>query len=327
MNSDFELRDVSSIKVNAAAGKVAVGSKRKGAIYIADVAEGATFKKYDVSGFDSYGEADMVLTATHVLYIDAAGYANIRLLDLATGSVHRPDLNQFGAGWGPVGASNGKTFAWAIKDPRNAWVIGDLGGEAQILPNTGTKSELGSYGKLGSGRSMAMASDGTAFIAGTRSILESNCLQVTQNGAWKMVTSSDGKPIPATDVVAGNSMIVFKTGKPSTSSEVQLGYATFGSSVTVESTDTPNITPQESTDAKPANKETPQDKQAMEIRNDIERELLSNSTETEKTIFEALEPAVGEKAARKQARDTVINGLKASGHAHLIEVYKKRWKK
>lgn len=326
-NSDFELRDVSSIKVNAAAGKVAVGSKRKGAIYVADVVDGATFKKYDVSGFDSYGEADMVLTASHVLYTDAAGCANVRLLDLATGSVHRPDHNQFGAGWGPVGASNGTTFAWAIKDPRNAWVIGDLGGEAQILPNTGTKSELGSCGKLGSGRSMAMASDGTVFIAGTRSISESNCLQVTQNGDWEMVTSSDGKPIPAIDVVAGNSMIVFKTGKPSTSSEVQLGYATFGSSVTVGSTNTPNATLQESTDAKPKNTAAPQDKQAMEIRNEIERELLSSSVETEKAIFEAMKPALGEEAARKQARDTVINGLKASGHEHLIEVYKKSWKK
>ena len=327
-NSDFELRDISSIKVNAAAGKVAVGSKRRGAIYVADVASGATFKKYDVSGFDSFGEADMVLTDSHILYTDAAGYANVRLLDLATGDVTMPNLSQFGGGWGPVGASNGTRIAWSIKEPRNGWAFGDLKDGTEELPHQST-GQRDSNGTLGSGRSMAMASDGTVFIAGTRSVSQSNCLQFNQNGVWKMVMTADGKPVPAIDVAAGNSMVVFKSGKPSTSSEVNLAYATFGSEVEVSSPAVVDVgneaTNQSSDEEKVDEAKTPQDR-AMEIENEIDRERMKVARETEETIFNALKLSMSESDAKKRARETALNGLKASGGEHLIEAYKEGWK-
>ena len=320
-NSDFELRDVTSIRVNAAAGKVAVGSKREGAIYVADVAPNASFRKYDISGFDSFGEENMVLTESTVLYTDAAGFANVRMLDLASGEVIMPDSNQYGGGWGPVGASNGSSFAWAIKDPRYAWAIGDA--KAATLSNTGQRSDP-NFGNYGAGRSMAMANEGTVFIAGTRSISQRSCLQATQNGQWQFVKDPEtGNPIPAIDVTAGSSMIVFKTGKPSTSSEVKLSYATFGSMVILPDTAQANASGK--TDSTLTSSKT-ESKEAETKLSEVDQAFLDQVLENEEVIFNALKNTLSEKEARKKARETGINAIKASGRDKLIEAYKNTWK-
>ena len=325
-NSDFQTSEVTTIKVNAKTGKVAVGCKRKGAIYIADVAPDATFKKFDVSGFDSFGETEMVLTESHVLYTDAAGFANVRLLDLATGEVTMPAANQYAGGFGPLGTSNGSTIAWAIKQPRNSWAVGKLGDEAAPLVNTNFKSPFGSnHGKLGSGRSMAMADDGTLFIAGTKSISTSNCLQATSNGEWTLVTGDDDQPIPAINVVSGNSMIVFKTGEPSTSTEVNISYATFGSNVTLpssgKSTQVANKPMEETNERAP--EATMQNSVSL---SETDKAFLKSVVVTEETIFNALKNSTSEPEARKRARETGIKSLETNEKQHLIEHYKETWK-
>lgn len=326
-NADFELRDVTSVKVNASAGTVAVGSKRKGAIYVANISPNSKFKKYDISGFDSFGEADMVLTKKTILYTDAAGFANVRMLDLKTGEVTMPESSQYGGGWGPVGDSNGSLFAWAIKEPRNSWAIGGV--DAMPLDNSGAKSPLGNYGALGEGRSMAMATDGTVFIAGTRSISESNCLQAKSNGKWQMVVGPEGNPVPAIDVIAENSIIVFKTGKPSTSSEVKLSYATHGTKVKLPSAATGSVSdgarPNGSTKNGTVAKQVA-DSNPHVSTSDIDKAFLAEIINNEKTIYEALKSSLSEEEARKRSRDAGLNALKASGREHLIEAYKKTWK-
>ena len=144
-----------------------------------------------------------------------------------------------------------------------------------------------------------------------------------------MVMTADGKPVPAIDVAAGNSMVVFKSGKPSTSSEVNLAYATFGSEVEVSSPAVVGVgneaTNQSSDEEKVDEAKTPQDR-AMEIENEIDRERMKVARETEETIFNALKLSMSESDAKKRARETALNGLKASGGEHLIEAYKEGWK-
>lgn len=327
LRGSLTVDDVSSVAVSAKHGYVAVGSKRKQAIFVAKVAPGAKLKKFDVSGYDSFGEMDMALLDRYVVYQDAAGFSSIRALDLDSGSVITPDYAKHGGSWGTTVATNGHVVTWPTRDPHATFVVSDYFKRTSPLVNSGEQLSPNSYsGKFGQGNSITVAHEGTIFLAGSQSISEKRCLQMSMDDRWVAVTGPDAKPIPAIDVVGGDAMVAFKTGKRSTSAPVTISYITYGEQINytapsidvTEDVQTVTTTPAES----PAKKSKPA---SAGPQIDVAKEAyLATTLDSEQQIYEALKPALGEAKARKKAVETAVRALKANGHEDWIADYKER---
>ena len=317
--------DVSSVAVNAKRGYVAVGSKRKQAIFVAKVAPGAKLQKFDISGYDSFGEMDMALLDRYVVYQDAAGFASIRALDLDSGKVITPDFGKHGGSWGTTVATNGQIVTWPTRGPHATFVVSDYFKNTSPLTNSGEQVGPTRYnGKFGQGNSVCVAHEGTVFLAGSRSISDKKCLQMSVKDRWVAVTGHDGKPIPAIDVVGGNGMVAFKTGKRSTSGPVTISYITYGEQINYTPvSNSASTAATASTTAKPQAAQTKPTSNGPQI--DVVKEaFLATTLDSEQQIYEALKPALGEAKARKQAVDTAVRALKANGHEDWIADYKSR---
>ena len=158
--------DVTSVKVSAQHGYVAVSSKRRQAIYVASVADGAELQPYDVSGFDSVGAANMALLDRHVVYQDGAGFPSLRVLDLETGAVVTPAHGQHGGGWGTTVATNGRVTTWPTRDPRSTFVVTRDFDQVSLLSNSGDKvSTARNHGRWGEGTSGGRCSRWHGFLS------------------------------------------------------------------------------------------------------------------------------------------------------------------
>ena len=323
-NIDFTVADVSSVKVSAKHGYVAVGSSRKQAIFVAPLSQNAKFRKFDISGFDSFGDMDMALLDRYVVYQDKAGFASIRVLDLESGTVSTPEFAQHGGSWGTTVASNGNVVAWPTRDPRSTFVVAQDLDRATLLTNAGEKlSDQANYGQFGVGNSAVIAHEGSIFLAGSQSISETKCLQMSVEDKWIPVSNSDGSPIPAIDVVMGAAMIAFKTGKRSSTGPVSISYATYGDRIQYEpNSPQPAVADQARATSKASSPSKPK---PAEVENPEVREaFLKTVLESEQTIYNALKVSVGEQAARKKAVEVAITTLTKSGHENWIEEYKSR---
>ena len=325
-NVGFTVDDVSSIKVSAKHGYVAVGSKRQQAIFVAPVAARAELKKYDISGYDSFGEMDMALLDKFVVYQDAAGFASLRVLNLESGDITTPDFSSHGGSWGTTVATNGEIVTWPTRDPRSTFVLSEYFRNTRLLSNSGRDvSDESNYGDFGVGNSAVVAHDGTIFIAGSQSLSASKCLQMAQEGKWNSIRDAHGQPIPAIDVVLGDAMIAFKTGKRSASGPVTISYATFGERIEPIPSSRSMRTPRSIEPAQPTRpKVTREPKTESKTRSRFATEFLEQTLENERTIYNALKQSVSEKHARKQAVTAALNGLKKSGNGDLIDEYKRR---
>lgn len=324
--------DVSTVKVSARYGYVAVGSKRAKAIYVARIGLGAQLRRFDLSGEDGLGEADMALLDRYVVYQDAAGFRNLRALDLENGSVLVPEYSQHGGSWGTSVTTNGRLIAWPARDPRSAFVVSDGFEQTRLLSNSGDKvAAAGNRGMYGVGNSAWMSRDGTLFIAGSQSISEQKCLQLSVKDQWQAVIDEAGAPISAIDVVGSNAMIAFKTGQRSTSAPLRISYATFGERVNyvphtssrqalISSSD--GVAPEV---AAPSAANEPTEAAASVPQIDVAKEaFLATTLDSEQQIYEALVPALGKEKAKARAVETAIRALRANGHEDWISDYRAR---
>lgn len=323
-NIDFSASDVSSVAVSARHGYVAVGSQRKQAIFVAPIATRAKFKKFDLSGFDSFGDMQMALLDRYVLYQDRAGFSSVRVLDLESGQVMTPELGTHGGSWGTSVAAGKGLATWPGREPHATFVVWDPNGGTRLLESSGQDVPAGfRAGTFGRGNSAVVAHDGTIFLAGSQSISEQKCLQVSDGKRWLAVRGANGEPIPAIDVVLGDAMIAFKTGTRSTSAPVSVSYATYGEVVGYRSPSS-EAAAAAGPVASSANSDDSQQTSPEKEFVDVDQALLKVTLEAEQEIFKALESVFGRDVASQRAVDTAIQSLRANGKAHLIDEYKRR---
>ena len=120
-------------------------------------------------------------------------------------------------------------------------------------------------------------------------------------------------------------MIAFKTGKRSTSGPVTISYATYDERINYMPASESLGQTQEvaTTDTKPQAGKTKPTSVGPQI--DVAKEAyLATMLDSEKQIYDALKPTFGEAKARKQAVETALRALKASGHEDWIAEYKER---
>ena len=222
---DAEPNQLTSIAVDAAGGVVVVGSDRKNGIFTAPVAPGADFQFYDLSGHDGFPKdcAPIVRNGQAAVF-DSTGTRKLRLVNLATGAVRSVAPLAKAERWF---AFDGERVALAGNESNGSdyrVLMGKADGSAPTAPG-GSGDAFGS-GKLGYGQSVAMTQGGLVFTAGTgkSGIGSSEVLYVTDGTQWKAALMGDAK-IPAVDVVLGEHMVAFKTGK---SRDAKVAYVLLG---------------------------------------------------------------------------------------------------
>jgi hypothetical protein len=227
-NADFESSEATAVAVDAATGLVAVSSRSKSAIYTAEAASGAELAKHDLGAYDGIASAPLLAGGGFVAYRDGAGKAKLRLLDpggevQTIGTLGPPVLGY---------AMNGPLYAYATTDGFGsdyAWATAEAPAVATPVAGTGD-AMIGGNGKLGYGQTAAIAPDGTLFIGGSGKggLGSGEFLMVLTGGAWQELTSAQGKTLPACDVVVGNGLLAFKSGR---GNDTMISYATFGSKI------------------------------------------------------------------------------------------------
>lgn len=218
---DFPPGDINSVAVDAKSGRVAFGSQKQQGIFHAPVAPGAPFTKVDLAAYDSFGRScQLVLDGSRALYFDAAGAQKLRLVDL--------DKNQIGVGGQLLNERRyydirDGVLGFASDQSRGsgaAVAVGRFGEQLAFPPGTGEDD-------FGLGQSVAVSEKGLVFVAGDGKggVGSGEVLYVTDGTAWRPVAGPDGAAIPAVDVVAGPSVIAFKTGK---ANNTRVAYAVVG---------------------------------------------------------------------------------------------------
>ena len=229
-NAEFQGREVTDIAVDAGTGLVAVSVKRNSAIYTAPAVEGGVFTKTDVSGHDGVEDCRMIASGGRVAYRDDAGTAKLRvlmpasnqILTLATLGPPTQGYAMTGDRYALAGGrSNGSDYAWFSGSSAK--------GTADLGEGLEQKSTLGN-GIVGFGQTCALLPDGTYFIAGNGKggLGSGEFLMACIDGKWMEFTGADGKALRACDVVAGNRMVAFKSGKVK---DTTISFATFGDQV------------------------------------------------------------------------------------------------
>lgn len=209
----------------AADGVVVVGSDRKNGIFTAPVSPGADFQFHDLSGHDGFPKdcAPIVRNGQAAVF-DSTGTRKLRLVNLATGAVRSVAPLAKAERWF---AFDGERVALAGNESNGSdcrVLMGKAEGSAPTAPG-GSGDAFGS-GKLGYGQSVAMTQGGLVFTAGTgkSGIGSSEVLYVTDGAQWKAALMGDAK-VPAVDVVLGEHMVAFKTGK---SRDAKVAYVLLG---------------------------------------------------------------------------------------------------
>jgi hypothetical protein len=230
-NPDIQVGDVHSIGVDPLSAMVVITSQRKGTVHAAPLVEGARFRTFDLSGQDGvHRDAAVVVADGLAAYMDAAGTARFRLLELATGAV--TVLGEMGR-TRPYYALAGGSYAFATKPGSgSAYTIalGAVGAQPALAAGTGDDGP-GGGGRLGMGESIALGPGGCAFIAGEGGLGSGEVLQVGSAAGWRLVAGPDGQPIPASDVVGADLLVAFKTGR---SNDTRVGYCSFGDGLRVD---------------------------------------------------------------------------------------------
>jgi hypothetical protein len=226
-NTELAVGDIDSIAVDAATGKVAMGSNRSSALFVADVAPRAVFERLDLSSIDGYGrDATPMLKGGWLTYFDDSGSKpKLRLIELATKRTQT--LPAIGKSYRCYAVTASK-LAFATTESRGseyAIAIGAPGQRAGYPEGAGT-SLAGTSAMVGYGSSVAIAGN-LVFIAGQgkSGVGSGEFLQVSDGTGWKTILGSDGKPLPAVDVVASGRLVAFKTGKRN---DTKVGYMVLG---------------------------------------------------------------------------------------------------
>jgi hypothetical protein len=96
-----------------------------------------------------------------------------------------------------------------------------------IFDATAPRTLAGSGGALGQGQSVVVAGNGQVFLAGMGEggVGSGEILEVANGNAWTPIADATGAPMPAIDVVAGQHLVAFKTGK---AQNVTVGYVLLG---------------------------------------------------------------------------------------------------
>ena len=226
-NTELAVSNIDSITVDAASGKVAMGSNRDSALYVADVAPRAVFERIDLSSIDGFGrDSAPMLTAGWLTYFDDSGSKpKLRLIEIATKRTQT--LPALGKSYRCYDVTAAK-LAFATTESRGseyAIAIGAPGASAAYPEGTGT-SLPGTGATVGYGSSIAIAGN-LVFIAGQgkSGVGSGEFLQVSDGTGWKTIMGPDGKPLPAVDVVASDRLVAFKTGKRN---DTKVGYLVLG---------------------------------------------------------------------------------------------------
>ena len=219
-NGPYAAYEVTNATVGAASGSVAVASARKQAIFFGPVADNARLKPFDLSGFDSLRDGPLLLRDNHIAYLDGTSSRTLRLLNVTDSTVRSLGTSGYGRF-----ALQGDTYAFLNKRPEH-YVFGRIDSKPVVVP--GSRDRLGKAGRAGIGKSVAIAKDGTIFVAGQKGIGSGEYLYATQGKKWYLVRSPNGESLKASDVVAGEYLIAFRTGERN---QTTVGYAIFGEKI------------------------------------------------------------------------------------------------
>lgn len=236
-NPDIQVRDVNSIAVDPATAVVVITSQRKGMVYAAPVAPGGPFRTYDLTGQDGiHKDAAVIAHDGVVAYMDSAGTARFRLLNLDSGDV--TTLGEMGR-TRPYYALAGGSYVFATKPGSGSaysMALGTVGSQPSTAPGTGDDGP-GGNGLLGMAESIELLPGGVAFIAGEAGLGSGEFLQIGDAQGWRLVAGPDGQAVPASDVVGADLLVAFKTGK---SNDTRIGYCRFGDGLQPSAVASPN---------------------------------------------------------------------------------------
>lgn len=227
---DAEPSHLAAVAVDAAGGAVVVTSDRQKALFSAPIAADATFRRLDLSAHDGIPrDCAPVVRGGLAAVFDASGTRKLRLVDLDSGEVRTVAPLAKAERWFDF---DGSTVALATSESN--------GGEYRVVrgpadggtaPPAGSGDDVGS-GKLGFGTRTTLAGDGLLFVSGSGKggVGSSEFLHVTAGDAWTTVTRT-GAPLHGVDVIAGEFLVAFKTGK---ARDARVGYVLLGEGTTPE---------------------------------------------------------------------------------------------
>ena len=226
-NTEVAVRELESVAVDAATGKVVMCSNRNQCIFVADVAPRAVFEKIDLSSIDGIArETAPMLAGGWFAYFDASGSRpKFRLIELA--SKRTQTLPSLGKSYRCYDLTADRLAFATTESYGSEYVVGiGAPGAAAKVPEGAGGGLAGTAAKLGLGSSIAITG-GLTFIAGMGKggVGSGEYLQVSDGASWHAILGPDGKPLPAVDVVASDRVVAFKTGKRN---DTTVGYIALG---------------------------------------------------------------------------------------------------
>lgn len=253
-NANYEAMDVSSIAVDATRGQIAVSSRLKEQIYIANVISSAEQTQIDLSNAQGVTDRSIQLAGGYVIYVDTKN--QLRQLDTESHAKRIiTESGVLGAAKQGVAFGNGMMAVATNRKygARYLYRIGNFPGQLDAAPET--VLPIDGHPGYGMGSTVAIASDGTVFLAGSGDFGAGEYLQYFKDGDWKTIRNDQGRPLAATDVTTGHSMIAFKT--PNKEGKPELAYALYGNPVVVPQDHQPQVLANDG-NAKPKNLQAPQ---------------------------------------------------------------------
>lgn len=221
---EAEPNELVSIAVDAAGGQVVVGNDRQNALFAAPIAEGAPFKKFDLSAHDGLPkDCAPIVRGGFAAVFDTTGTRKLRLVNLESGAIQAV-------------APLAKAQQWFAFDGQRIALAGNTsyGSSYAVLVGTkdgGVAAPAGSGdsvkgGKNGYGQRVALSESGIVFVSGEgkSGISNDEVLFTTEGSGWHSVLHG-GAPLKAVDVTAGRHLMAFKTGK---SRDARIGYVLLG---------------------------------------------------------------------------------------------------
>ncbi len=218
-NPNVPANELGGVGVDAATGTIVVGSPKGAVLYAASAVADAPFRALDLSSHDGIASTcQPIVEGGGVLYFDSASSPRFRRVELGSGAI--------------------ETLGMLAKAQRCYSAVGAVivhvgvagrgsNRDVAILDAVTPRTLAGTGGALGQGQSVVVAGNGEVFLAGMGEggVGSGEVLEVAHGNAWAPILDAAGAPMPAIDVVTGQHLVAFKTGK---AQNVTVGYVLLG---------------------------------------------------------------------------------------------------
>jgi hypothetical protein len=211
--------ELGGVGIDASTGTIVIGSQKQAVLYTAQAVADAPFRALDLSAHDGIASnCQPIVEGGSILYFDSASSPRFRRVDLGSGAIDT--LGMLAKAHRCYSAA-GAVVVHATNTGRGS------NRDVAIFDATAPRTLAGSGGALGQGQSVVVAGNGQVFLAGMGEggVGSGEILEVANGNAWTPIADATGAPMPAIDVVAGQHLVAFKTGK---AQNVTVGYVLLG---------------------------------------------------------------------------------------------------